>query len=289
MKINSFLDSTLCLFCEKKKVWRWAMITVLILLALSFYQKDRFKNITDIRPEVLTAPLQSSTSQNTMTLIRDGYSYEIVPLYEYSMSGLVLSAQNYKTWYNRSRVAHTVVRDVCLIWGDTVWKKWYQNKTLSIKQDYRFCLYQYRTDGITFNGNELSNSHLIPRDAEVERQINAIKNGDQVVIKWKLVNVTGTLIDKGNKYEGNTTVWQSSTTRDDTGAWACEVIYVESVKILQKWHPWYQFMFRVSLILFTVLLLQKILCIVCFLKQSKARKIEVENEDRSLSLYKRTD
>jgi hypothetical protein len=68
-------------------------------------------------------------------------------------------------------------------------EKGYQDKTLSIRQDFRFCLYRYTTNNITFNGNELSNNHLIPKNPEVEKKILAINSGDQIRIVGKLVNV----------------------------------------------------------------------------------------------------
>lgn len=58
------------------------------------------------------------------------------------------------------------------------------------------------------------------------------------------MNVTGVLIDTAKKFENTTTEWRSSTTRDDTGAGACEVIYVEDVEILQKGHPIYRLIYQ---------------------------------------------
>jgi hypothetical protein len=73
-------------------------------------------------------------------------------------------------------------------------KRGYQNPSLKISQDFRFCLYRYRSNNLFFNANELSNNHLIPRNIEVDKVMRSIQTGDQVKIRGKLVNVDGTLI-----------------------------------------------------------------------------------------------
>lgn len=183
MKTWKIINASLCYFCQKSNLWRWTTVIVVILLCISFWQKDQFKNINTIRPEILQAPLQENTTQEPIIFDREGYHYTLTPLYEYTLQGLIVSAKEYKTWYNLSRVAGTVTKDICLLWGETVKQRGYQEKTLSIYQDFRFCLYQYRTNDIVFHGDELSNSHLIPRDDLIEKKINTLRNGDQIRIR----------------------------------------------------------------------------------------------------------
>jgi hypothetical protein len=76
--------------------------------------------------------------------------------------------------------------------------------------------------------------------------MRSIQTGDQVKIRGKLVNVDGTLIGEAWKYEGTKTIWQTSISRDDTGAGACEVLYVEEIEILQRGNLIYRWLYSIS-------------------------------------------
>jgi len=58
--------------------------------------------------------------------------------------------------------------------------------------------------------------------------------GDQVRIKGKLINVYAKLVGNRSEFDSEWLKWNTSITRTDTGAGACEVIYVEDVQILRK-------------------------------------------------------
>jgi hypothetical protein len=64
-----------------------------------------------------------------------------------------------------------------------------------------------------------ANMHLIPASADVKRQLLKVRPGHLVHMRGLLVSVEGP-----NGY-----TWQTSLTRSDTGAGACELFYVESV------------------------------------------------------------
>ena len=78
-------------------------------------------------------------------------------------------------------------------------------------------------DGVSTHS---ANTHLIPADSRVKDDVMKIKQGDHIKLTGYLVNVDG------SKPDGQTFYWYSSTTRDDTGDGACEVMYVESVSWL---------------------------------------------------------
>jgi hypothetical protein len=65
-----------------------------------------------------------------------------------------------------------------------------------------------------------ANMHLIPATGRVRDQLEDVRPGNLVRLKGYLVNVAGP-----NGY-----TWNSSLTREDTGAGACELFYVESVE-----------------------------------------------------------
>jgi hypothetical protein len=61
--------------------------------------------------------------------------------------------------------------------------------------------------------------HLIPATPAVEKRLKSLRPGQVVALKGYLVEVTG---------DGGFT-WRSSLTREDTGAGACELIWVEEL------------------------------------------------------------
>ena len=71
-----------------------------------------------------------------------------------------------------------------------------------------------------------SNSHLIPSNDKIKKQIKKIKKNDYIQIEGYLVHVDADT-KKGYFF------WDSSTTREDSGDGACEVIYVTDVKWLK--------------------------------------------------------
>lgn len=64
-----------------------------------------------------------------------------------------------------------------------------------------------------------ANMHLIPATSDIRDQLEDVRPGNLVRMTGYLVNVVG-----ANGY-----MWNSSLTREDTGAGACELFYVESV------------------------------------------------------------
>ncbi len=65
-----------------------------------------------------------------------------------------------------------------------------------------------------------ANMHLIPATSRIRDQLEDTRVGSIVRLRGQLVNITGP-----NGYH-----WNTSLTREDTGAGACELFYVESVE-----------------------------------------------------------
>ena len=66
-----------------------------------------------------------------------------------------------------------------------------------------------------------ANMHLIPATQEIARSMGRARKGHIVAMKGYLVHATG----------ANGWHWKSSLTRDDTGAGACELVFVESFEL----------------------------------------------------------
>ncbi|OOG54350.1 hypothetical protein [Rhodanobacter sp. C03] len=67
-----------------------------------------------------------------------------------------------------------------------------------------------------------ANMHMIPADAGVLHDLREVRPGE-------VVHIEGFLVDASRP---GGWLWKTSTTRDDVGAGACELVYVESLSIV---------------------------------------------------------
>lgn len=145
--------------------------------------------------------------------------YTITAMAEFDIEARVLS----KELYRLGREADLSPVDFALGWGamsDTsVIEK------LSISQSNRFYYYRWENEPPR-SPHEIAthsaNMHLIPADANLAERLKAVRPGQVVHLRGYLVNVS---TDDGWH-------WNTSMTREDTGAGACEVFRVESAEVL---------------------------------------------------------
>jgi hypothetical protein len=160
------------------------------------------------------APLQSDVpdSLRPFTLAAS----TLKPLAGFSVDARVLSREDYRM----GREAELSPTDLALGWGrmreDNV------TSALSISQSSRWYRYQWEREP-PLPPQEIvtssANMHMIPADAAVAEALDAIRKGDNVRIEGWLVEASA----------ADGWRWRSSTTREDTGGGACEVIYVCSI------------------------------------------------------------
>lgn len=121
--------------------------------------------------------------------------------------------------YSGGADARLIPTDLALGWGrmsdsDVLAK-------IDISQSGRFYYWHVKEFPIPRREIETSsaNMHMIPANEDVKRQLEQVRQGE-------LVRITGFLVD-ASRADGWR--WKTSLTRDDTGAGACELIYVERV------------------------------------------------------------
>ncbi|MDD5730275.1 MAG: hypothetical protein PHN57_04030 [Candidatus Omnitrophica bacterium] len=219
-----------------------------LVLLVTFYTRNNFKSVNNIMPQVLEEPYQEAvTDKREIKFTKDGYTYRLDPLYDYEISALLVSKITYKG-LSIHRVASVFPADLCLIWGSNVKNKVYKNWSIRFSQDCRWCNVQWNGD-VEFNQQEFSNNHLLINDRKLEAKIRSLVAGDQVTLSGKLVNVKADIAGnaKADIYNPNTLTWNTSVSRKDTGAGACEVIYVEDVTVLKKANVISSFLFILSL------------------------------------------
>ncbi len=208
----------------------------LCLFLIAAYFANNYKTIDTIIPKALKDPVQTELkNKTTIRFTKNDYKFEITPLYDYEINGLVVSKFNYDSWFSIRKTDRIFMTDLCIIWGSNLKKKIYKNPFGRFSQDMRFC--QYQCNEGDFNPNEFSNNHLVVKDNIVRNKIKKIRVGDQVLIRGHLIYLAADLIKRGDVFDSQHITWQSSTTRVDGGHGACEVIYVQDVAILQKGNP----------------------------------------------------
>lgn len=146
----------------------------------------------------------------------DGYT--ILPRASFAITARVLGAEHY--WLGDS--ADLAPVDLALGWGpmsDTG-----VLNHLDIRQSNRFYFWRGKKGSpLPIGRQEIirhsANMHLIPADHLVRKQLLAIKEDQIVTLRGQLVSV--------RRADGWR--WSSSLTREDSGAGACELVWVEAV------------------------------------------------------------
>jgi len=195
--------------------WFWLLA---LFGALAWYQHGS-RPITR-PPGVLVPdlPLQEAAAADAPPL-RKGEA-TIRPLARFSLSARVLARADYR-W---DKLAALVPVDLALGWGrmsdSAVLEK------VDISQSSRF--YFWRVRNFPIPESEIiqssANMHLIPADATIERAIKRSRVGDIVSFEGYLVEAAWP--------DGAKAV--SSLSRSDSGAGACEIVWVEAFSIAPK-------------------------------------------------------
>src|SRR5579859_7666622 len=177
-----------------------------------------FIQSTGRRPENSPCVLVPAEPSQTPTVERTWQKngYDITALARFQIEALVLSTEPY--WFDPGSALSPL--DLALGWGPVsdpaVAGKLY------VSQGGRW--YHFRPDSrLKLATDEIishsANMHMIPADGAVEKQLKSVGSGDIVDLTGYLVEVHG---PRGFK-------WRSSLTRTDTGAGACELVWVEEV------------------------------------------------------------
>ena len=178
----------------------------------------------------ISDPVQKAANGSTV-IHRDGYSVAVTYLYEYEIEALVLSTHKYPGYNVLDKLAP---KDLALGWGPVA----QYNTSIDFHWGQSGRFYFWHTDtmeeiapvGYEAGVNTHSaNCHIIAADTVTKRMIDKMKKGDHIKLKGYLVNIDA----NPNKPSDPTYYWRSSTTREDTGDGACELIYVTQAQIIK--------------------------------------------------------
>ena len=145
----------------------------------------------------------------------DAYGFRIVPLEKFAMEARVLGAEH----YSFDREAQMAPVDLALGWGPMARKEIIDK--VRISQSNRF--YFWHVDEFPIPRRDIevnsANMHMVPASREVERALKSVRPGQEVALSGYLIEARA---PDGWR-------WRSSMTREDTGAGACELVWVERI------------------------------------------------------------
>jgi hypothetical protein len=147
----------------------------------------------------------------------DVNGYKVSALASFSMKARVLSTERYRF----DREADLVPEDVAFGWGQMSDRSVLEK--LDIGQSGRWYHWSCQEFPISRGNIEThsANMHLIPADGEVRRAVLSLREGQVVSLDGFLVRA-----DSPDGWH-----WISSLSRNDTGAGACELVYVQRIAV----------------------------------------------------------
>lgn len=190
-------------------MWKRLFIVAAIAWAAhSWWQQRAFVHGAGVMAP--SAPQQELLSSEPAFEVK---GYRITPLATYNVEARLLAREHYRL----GREADLSPIDFGIGWGkmsdEAVLDK------IDISQSNRFMNWRVQEFPIPQREIETSaaNMHLIPADSAVERQLDKMRVGQIVHLRGRLVRA-----DASDGWH-----WISSLSRDDTGAGACELFWVE--------------------------------------------------------------
>jgi len=261
--IKLFRQVTLLEYLIKRYLF-WILLATCIIAGI---ERTNLRTVRSVHPASLLQPEQTALDdQRMISFDMNEYHYELTPLFDYTLNGLIVSKFDYDV-FNMYKYGRVFPSDLCMIWGHNMLNQAHLNKTVFFSQDCRSCSAQW-SGSVDFKHRDLSNNHLVIKDPHIRKILNGLSRGDQVQIKGKLVNVYATLLEGNNDPAApNGFEWKTSTVRTDTAAGACEVIYVEELKLLKKGNPFAHYLFIASFFCLVALSIHKVVIFIRELKK----------------------
>lgn len=218
---------------------RW-FLSACLLLCIGFYftSKSKIKKLPpaeNLVSEILSSPIQKQARAESFTFEYRGVEYGVDPVAAYEISGLLVSHNNIHAWWDYYHDENSVdIKDLCLVWGENLdngayLEGKYYNESVSCHAEFK--------RGTGYGTFGLSNNHIISDSEEVREIVRQMRVGDQVRLKGYLVNYY--------PVSSPNFIRKTSTTRNDDGGGACEVVYVEEAEIISEyertWHRIFDF------------------------------------------------
>jgi len=234
-------------------------IILLILFLVSIFQIKKLPNKSEINSNLYNEPIQTNTERKEFNFDYRDKSYNVIPVADYELWGLVASVNNINAWYNYYHDKNTVnLKDICVIWGENINNEIYLDPKTKIKNGEWTCYYSWWSNvpDKKIYSEQISNNHLLSADEKIQDLIRDVNIGDQIHLKGALVDYA----EKGTAWYRKTSVSRTDSNQNSRSGGACEVFYVDEINILTQnqkiWHTikLWSLRFIISLLLINFIL-----------------------------------
>jgi len=187
-----------------------------VIKAVDYFEPSDLDIMADTKGAlVYQEPLQKEIETALFTFEAKGA--QLIPRALFDVTGVVLGKKRYLPWGQY----HMAPWDIGMGWSAMSDPS--NLSEVTFWQRNRFMHYRYGA-GASVNKYMIipnsANIHIIPANDEVKRQMSEVKEGN-------LVRLTGFLVDVSD----GETYLKTSLERGDTGAGACEILYVQAVDL----------------------------------------------------------
>lgn len=206
-----------------------AMLACIVVAVAGWICCDRLPVPGDLLPELREDPRQVEVARRPFETTVGDTTYTVRPLYEYDISGLVVSMHDADAWWDwihRQWNDRLNVVDLCVIYGENARTGAYQGLHYSSGEFECSFSSSSSESWKAFSMPALSNNHLLTDQPALARTLRGVHIGDQVRIHGYL--------SEYSHHHGFAFFRGTSTTRFDTGNGACETIFVDDVRILHS-------------------------------------------------------
>jgi len=195
----------------------WKTVFLLAAVAFGAYQHHTSRPVSQpVGVLVAEVPRQVDTGDGPF----DFNGFRVTPLQDFSIQARVLGVETYRF----DREARLSPVDLALGWGPMSDTQVLQH--IDISQGNRFYFWRGQIQHLPVPLRDIerssANMHMIPADKAIECQLKSVREG-------QVVRIEGWLVEARSP---DGFFWRSSLTRDDTGAGACELIFVKNLQVL---------------------------------------------------------
>lgn len=191
-------------------------LLIIVLIVVGLWQHLSTRSVT-LGPGVMVeqAPQQTTVPDPQSFRFED---YLITPLADFSLEAKVLSREDYLL----DRESDLAPTDLALGWQQMSDEAVLAD--IDIRQSGRW--YRWRVDNFPVSRQQIetqsANMHMVPGNEHLEAMLDRVRAGQIIRLQGQLIRAEA---DDGWH-------WQSSLTRDDTGANACELVYLTALEIV---------------------------------------------------------
>lgn len=211
------------------KVIKIFLIANLFLLLAAIWRAESLPPPAELNMALLNEPVQTKVTAPTFATVSKNINYNVQPLYEYDMVGLVVSKHDANTWWDYIHSEwndNLNIVDLCVVWGNNVRNGAYA--AIDFSSGQFTCNFSTNSNEAfaAFDQSAISNNHLLTDKASIAKKLRSVRVGDQIHFRGHLVEYSH---NHGFPFKRGTSI-----VRTDTGNGACETVFIESVEILKK-------------------------------------------------------